>query len=304
MDILTLNPDGDGIINHQQNDDSANSKNPPDSNQHKLPFLKYPKCIVIEPSAELCRQIRGVIQSVTRPFGIRVECWSEEQVPPPMPFLYDYLYAHYDIDNEDEEEQRAHRTQSAPEILVATPSVLKHVFDTRLVLRLDHLVVDEADIMLTHKGGHGNWSHIEQILKSLQKFQKDKLLSGNKSDLYRFRPCCYIFTGATLANKRVQVFLGKHGARSRAQKGTLLPDSLMKLFRKSVWITSPLHHRHSPNLTQKWLFVRDNLEQQELLLRALHRHPAQKARYKRHRQSFPVEFQSILCCVLMTQQLW
>merc|ERR1712119_253769 len=101
----------------------------------------------------------------------------------------------------------------------------------RFVLRLQHLVIDEADIMLTHKAGQGQWCHIEQILKTLQKYQKDKLLSGKASDLHRFSNCMYIFTGATLANKRVQVFLGQHGQRSAAQKKTALPDSLMKLFK-------------------------------------------------------------------------
>ena len=161
-------------------------------------------------------------------------------------------------------------------------------------------MIDEADIMLTHKSGKGKWSHIEQILKSLQKYQKDKLLSGLNSDLHRFSPTMYIFTGATLANKRVQVFLGKHGKRSQKQKETHLPDTLMKLFKKSIWITSPLQHRHSPNLTQKWLFVRDNLEQQELLLRALHRHPAQKNRYKN--SSSPSQLS--LCCAAVIVRTW
>ena len=100
--------------------------------KQNLPFLKYPKCVIIQPSPELCGQVRGVIQSICRPFGIRVEAWSEDHIPSPMPCLYDYLHSHYD-DNDDIHSQ----IQSAPEILVTTPSVLKHVFNKRFVLRLN-----------------------------------------------------------------------------------------------------------------------------------------------------------------------
>eukprot|EP01084_Bolivina_argentea_P200076 342193_1 len=258
-------------------------------NKDNLPYLKYPKCVIIEPSSELCSQIRGVIQSISRPFGLRVESWTEHNLPRPMHCLYDYLYSHYDdMDN--------NTIESSPEILIVTPSVFKHVFNTKFVLRLNYLIFDEVDLLLTHKSGIGHWRHTEQILKTLQKYQKDKLLSGYNSNLHRFKPCLYICCGATLANKRVEIFLGKHGKRSKSQKKTPLPEPLMKLFKKSIWVISKLQHRYSPNLTQKWIFCRDNQEKQELLLRSLHRHPAQKNRYKKEMQSFPPLRQTIIFC--------
>eukprot|EP01083_Nonionella_stella_P030622 83929_1 len=293
MDIIRFNTSDSNADNTQKlrSFDSEMTLKNMILNRDKMPFLKYPKCVIIEPSAELCTQIRGVIQSLARSFGIRVECWTEHHLPPPMPCLFDYLYSHYD----DDRHSTKHMT-SSPEILVVTPSVLKHVFDSRFALRLNHLVFDEADIMLTHQAGAGHWCHVEQILRALQKYQKDKLLSGFNSNLHRFKPCLYIFTGATLANKRVQVFLGRYGQRTKKQRETHLPEPSMKLFKKAIWVESNGQHRYSANLTQKWLFVRDNQEKQELLLRSLHRHPAQKNRYKKETQSFPPLQQTVIFC--------
>ena len=76
--------------------------------------------------------------------------------------------------------------ESSPEILVVTPSVFKHVFSRKFALRLRHLVFDEADIMLTHKSGAGKWSHIEQILREINIYHKDKLLCSYQSNLHKF----------------------------------------------------------------------------------------------------------------------
>ena len=317
--------------NKQVSNDKINT-NLPDLSKISIdlesrPFLHYPRAVIMEPNPELCNQVRSVISSIVRPFGIRCEAWSEYHKPSNYQFLYDmntYMHANssykdantLEIFKNKKKAKNIHNNNnsvisydSAPEILVVTPSVFRHVFDAKYLLRLSFLVFDEADLMLTHRDG--KWSHVKHILSGMKRLHKDKLLAkgnqlininNNESSLnqiiasnsavlnvfHQFKPTTYVFAGATLANKRVKVFLGLHGARSKKQKETPLPDPLMKLFKKAQWIISPNQHRYSPNLKQKWIFIRDIDELQELLLRTLARHPAQNKRYKLLNKPIPV----------------
>ena len=274
-----------GIIEFKDNSDINNININKDNiiiNNNKRPWLYYPKTIIIEPNIELCTQVRGVISSICRPFHIYVDCWSEKHKAQNWSFIYNELI------------NKNNPIEPSPEILICTPSVLKHIFNIKWCLRLSHIIFDEADQMLVHK--NGKFNHIKYILDEILLYHKDKMYTKNESILRRFKPVTYIFAGATLANKRVKVYLGNKGARSRKQRNTPLPEKYMILFKKSKWIISPNQHRFSPNLKQKFIYIRDNEELQELLLRVLHRHPIQYARFKRENKDPPKIPQTIIFC--------
>lgn len=164
---------------------------------------KYPPVIVLCPTRELCTQILNVITQLCEAMGTtfllpRMVVGTEEF---PAPF------------------------QKITDILITTPTAFEENESNDLYTSCYHLVLDEADFLLSDTNSQTTRNMLTKFLRAYDK--------KNKPD----HSIQFIFVGATIP-----------------AKGTRSVDSYLRhFFPKLEWLSTSLFHRHKPNLKQIWI---------------------------------------------------
>jgi len=212
--------------------------------QEGLSSIRATRICIVSPTVELCQQVASVCRILIKGTNLTVEVNDWNKIP---------------------------------DIIIGTPQIIVQGMDQKVMLRLHHLILDEADKLLEWKGRGGFMDDgVSGILRLAKRVTTDRGLSNKGSGVRASRPLQCFVVGATLARKNLKVFLGVKSARSRLQQQKRLDSRLHLLFQEAVWVQSANLHHKPPGLLEKWVFCRTDLAQRQQLLLALQAHPEQK----------------------------